>query len=249
MRLLLGNGAMQKMSLYIELLGPPGVGKSTTRRELAPFIEGAVFFNGLGLSRRVYARLLWRSLRSRDRRKRFITLFWYLWQKRSAGVRYAVRRAAYITGVAASSELDRGNTFSDEGPVNYLVNVGGYGSEWAQFERVLLPENGSVISFYVYLQASETVIQERLKRRGHSRKKRERRTGKEGVSEAMRHEGRLYWLERLQAAGANTLVVETDNRSAGEVAQSVKDFIQRVLSDAGVPKPAPPNGRRVRANR
>ena len=237
------------MSIYIELLGAPGVGKSTTRRELAPFFEGAVFFNGLGLGRRGYAELLWRSLFSRKRRANFVTLVWYLWQRRGAGVRYAVRRSAYITGVAASSGLDHGKVFSDEGPVTYLVNVGGYGSDWAHFERVLLPENPATIPFYIYLQASELMIQERLKRRGHSRKKRERRTGKEGVSEAMRHEGRLYWLERLQAAGANTLVVETDNRSAGEVAQSVKDFIQRVLSDAGVPKPAPPNGRRVRENR
>ena len=182
-------------------------------------------------------------MRHRHRRKAFFELFCYLTRERGVPWGSAARRAAFITGVPAHSKHAAngqcGVLYSDEGPVGYALAVGVSGPQWAYFDRILLTEVPESMAFFIYLQASESTVHTRRRHRGRPAKKRKGLTGKEGMDANKRHEGRIYWLTRLQAAGAHTLIVVTDNRAPEEVAQEVVKFVQRVLIYSTVPSVRP----------
>ena len=218
--------------VYIEFLGASGVGKSTVMELVLSLFAGVKMTKRAGIQRK-FPSNLWDCMRHRHRRKAFFELLGYLRRERGVPLGAGARRAAFITGVPAHRAHARndkyGVLYSDGGPVGYALAVGASGPQWAHFERILLPEVPESIPFYIYLQASDSTVHARRKHRERPAKKRKGLTGKEGMDAHKRHEGRIYWLTRLQAAGAHTLIVVTDNRAPEEVAQEVVKFVQRVL--------------------
>jgi hypothetical protein len=231
---MLGSGGRP---LYVELCGLPAVGKSTLARNLVRRLPDRRAFlrdkRGESLTALVRAGL------SDDRRRlrAFCELFGYLRFRRSAAAWGAMRRARYIVGTALRRDYRDGSDgmlLLDEGPVTYLINVGGYGPDWEDWAELLVPDRATVDACYVFLDADPDALAERAVLRARPHKLRLGRTGKEQTSLEGRRVGHRFWASRLADAGARCLWLETAERSADEVADEVARFITR---DPGPARP------------
>jgi hypothetical protein len=217
--------------LYIELCGLPAVGKSTVAAHLRRAMPERTFF-GRDKRRESAARIALDGMMRRDRRRvaALWRLFRYLWRERSAFPWGALRRARFIVGTAARRDFracGNGVLLLDEGPVNYLVNVGGYGPGWRGWADILVPDPVAVESIFIFLHAGRDALDTRERQRARPGKLRVGRTGKEGITAERRTEGHRFWSARLPEAGARCLWIETDGRTPEDVAGEVVRYIAR----------------------
>lgn len=220
--------------LYIEMIGPSGVGKTTVLRLVADELRGRqVFFRG-GLRKRLLQNLA-NTLHSGTRRRRFVEFYRYLRIQKKVPRALALRRAAAVTGMPACKSFIRakGALLVEEGPVGYLSSCGGYGDEWKAWTTTLLPANPDAQAFYVVLTASSAEVQRRSRLRGRPDEKGWGHIGKEGITAEQRAEGRQYWMASISAAGGHCIEVPTENRLPAQIAADVCRFIRQKLLEQG----------------
>lgn len=175
------------------------------------------------------------------RRRAYLDLLRYQVTERSALPIYASKRARFIVGNGARRDYwDAANSvlMLDEGPVGSLVAVGGFGHRWDGWEGILLPDPGPVEPWYVFLDAPLATVEQRVRKRARPHRDRFGRTGKEGTSVADRAVGLAFWYGRLIRAGGQCLWVDTEARSAGEIADEIVDRIRGGRPDRsdGIPE-------------
>ena len=214
--------------LYIEMVGPSGVGKTTIAKLIAEALyPRPVFFRG-GLRKRQLRNFV-NTLWSRWRLKYFFWFYRYLRVEKRVPRAPAARRAAAITGIPACPSFARvrdGVLLVEEGPLMYFTGCGGYGPHWEEWVRILLPDDRRVRSFFVVLRASPEEIRKRRNMRGRIRKRRSWPKGTEGMTDDLQEQARCYWLPRLSKEGAYCIEIGTDDRSASEVAQEIVGHIR-----------------------
>lgn len=218
--------------VYLELCGVAGVGKSTLAGHLRRSMPNRRFFRR-DRAQESGLRLLRDRSSYADRASAFRRLFRYLLIERRAIFVSAWRRARFIVGLPARRDwLGPGNVLLlDEGPVTYLVTLGGYGSGWEEWWRVLVPDPHEVHGIFIFLAGSPAVVDERVARRARPHKFRVGRTGKEGITREHRMEGQRFWYERLRAEGVDALWIETDDMEPEVVHARVKAYLVRVRPD------------------
>lgn len=218
--------------LYIELCGVAGVGKSTLASHLRRSMPDRRFFRR---DRRQESglRLLRQKDGPADRSRAFRDLFRYILIERRAIFVSAWRRARFIVGVPARRDwLGSGHVLLlDEGPLTYLVTLGGYGPAWAGWWRILVPDPREIHAVFIFLAGSPAVVDERVARRARPHKFRVGRTGKEGITREHRMEGQRFWYKRLRAEGVDALWLETDDLEPEEVHARVRAYLGRVRPD------------------
>jgi hypothetical protein len=169
------------------------------------------------------------------------TLFHYMLMDRGALPWSAMRRARFVVGTALRRDyrsVPNGVLMLDEGPVNYLVNVGGYGPGWDGWETILMPDPREVEVRYVILHATAPETERRFVARARVRKFSVGPTGKAGIGPEQRMQGHRYWSGRLEAAGAQCLWLDTSGRTPEEVTEEVLRFLAAPRR-ADVPDAAP----------
>jgi hypothetical protein len=169
------------------------------------------------------------------------TLFHYMLMDRGAVPWSAMRRARYVVGTAIRRDyldVPNGVLMLDEGPVNYLVNVGGYGPGWDGWETILMPDPREVDVRYVFLHATAPETEQRFVTRARKRKFSIGPTGKKDIGPEQRAEGHRFWSGRLAAAGAQCLWVDTSGRTVDEVTEEVLRFLAAPRR-TDLPRPAP----------
>lgn len=229
---------MDPRPIYIELCGVAGVGKSTLASHLRRSMPGRRFF-GRDRKQESGLRLLREKGSHVDRSNAFRRLFRYLLIERRAIFVSAWRRARFIVGLPARRDwLGPGNVLLlDEGPLTYLVTLGGYGTRWGDWWRILVPDPHEVHGIFIFLAGTPGVVDGRVARRGRPHKFRVGRTGKEGITREHRMVGQRFWYERLRAEGVDTLWVETDDLGPEEVHARVKAYLLRIRPDLASAEP------------
>lgn len=228
--------------LYIEMIGPSGVGKSSVLRLVADGLPGRVVYFRSGFRKRQWQNL-GNSLLSWRQARRLIEFYRYLCQKGVPG-NLALRRAAAVTGMAADRSLaGKGNAvlLVEEGPVLYLSSCGGFGDAWKDWLHLFLPDDPKVQTFFVLLKASPEELERRRRRRGRPVKIRQSPKGTEGITPELQAQAGCYWVPHLAAAGAHCIEVDTEDRSVEEVAQAILTFVQSPMPEVAPvdPDPAP----------
>lgn len=225
------RGNLAEKPIYIEMLGPSGVGKTTVANLVAAdLVEWRVLYRG-GLKNREWQNLF-AALRSWKRLRRFIKFYYYLRNHRNVPRQLARRRAAAVTGIPVPRPFIRRGSCAlvvEEGPVGYLSSCGGFGEPWKEWVEVLLPEGLEVQAFFIMLTASPEELERRRAKRGRPDKVRTLMKGTEGLTEEMQHRGKQYWLSQLTASGAFCKDIITDSRSAEDIAQEVCAFVRNCL--------------------
>lgn len=218
--------------VYLELCGVGGVGKSTLAGHLRRGMPDRRFFRR-DRKQESGLRLLRDPGNHADRAGAFRRLFRFLLIERRAIFVSAWRRARFIVGVPARRDWlgPRSVLLLDEGPVTYLVTLGGYGRGWAEWWRILVPDPQEAHGIFIFLAGSPSVVDERVARRARPHKFRVGRTGKEGITREHRMEGQRFWYERLRAEGVDVLWVETDGLGPEEVHARVKEYLIRIRPD------------------
>jgi hypothetical protein len=95
----------------------------------------------------------------------------------------AMRRARFVVGTAIRRDyldVPNGVLMLDEGPVNYLVNVGGYGPGWDGWETILMPDPREVDVRYVFLHATAPETEQRFVTRARKQQVQHRPHRQEG---------------------------------------------------------------------
>ncbi len=215
--------------LYIEMIGPSGVGKTTVLRLVAQDFEGRpLFFRG-GLKKRLLQNFC-NTARRWQRLRCFLEFYTYLRKKKCASRRLSFRRAVAITGIPGCTSfvaVGNGVMLIEEGPVSYLCSCGGWGLGWEKWVDVLLPDTRSV-SIFIVLSATPEELALRSNLRARSPQRRTCRTGKEGIGVEARAPAYEYWTRHLSKAGAHCLHISTSSRSPEDIARKVVQYIRSI---------------------
>lgn len=222
--------------IYIEMVGPSGVGKTTVIRHIAQSLQGRPVYLRGGLRKRQFQNFV-NTLLSIWRVRHLLEFYRYLRIDKKVPRAPALRRAVAITGIPACRKFLRaknGVLLVEEGPLLYLTSCGGYGEAWKDWGRVFLPDGRDVRSFFIVLRASQEEIFRRRKVRGRVRRARSWPKGTEGMTDELQEQARSYWLKRLSAEGACCIEIDTEAREPTEIAQIIVDQVKSLTLDRQV---------------
>ena len=218
---------MRQSRLYIEIVGPSGVGKTSLTRALAKELsEYCVSVRGGTKKRRIQNIL--NTFTSMRRLVNFFQIYFFMHNARGVPRGCALWRAAAMTGISVCYRLVHRKAYAvlvEEGPVSYLASYGQCGGRWQGWVDVLLPAPAEVRPFYVMLTASKEELRRRAIKRGRQPKLCAKLKGANEVSADSQTKAREHCMMQLSERGAHCMIVDTQDQSADAVAQRVLEFI------------------------
>jgi len=225
------------MNLYIELIGPACIGKTTIAKELEahPAFKSSIIHNST--KNKVSLTLL-----KPQKLKLLLKLFFYLNKRQKASITNSLRRAYFILNTPNRKEVKEENyiVIIDQGPIGAVSSVAIKGKEWTPLCKHVKPNPDKWTSIFVFLSISEEEHNIRKKKRKNARKGNPKfdeskirnkirdfirgkhgKTGKEQVNIEERYSCYRFWESELNNCGARALNVFLDDFTNKQIADMI----------------------------
>lgn len=215
----------KKYVRYVEFIGLPGVGKSTTIKILREKINRKIIFRSNkrnALNQLIYA----------NRTFLFLKVTSDLWFERGANLKNALRRARMIVFGPIFAGKKSTMYMSDECSIVYLSAVGAYGQEWIKIVDKIYPKAYKKNALFVFFESdySERMIRKKIRSQKNisSVAKNKKNDQIEKVTDEVRLKAITFWKKYLIDADYQVISIDNTDLDPYETSLLIHDMISKI---------------------